>query len=262
MKVNNQPRAPLVNNQETNVIIFYPPEENSEPTMTSAEAEADKKIINPKEDGFKIQRSRGVGRGGFLLQTKTREEKTKIMSDNKIVRSGLTVVEPGRVKPKVIIYDIPAGIDKNEVISCIWSQNLKDNLRQEEVAKNMKLIKARDNKEHFVYEKKPEIRNILVKEERVYIDYDRCRVKDFLDITRCYRCQVYGHIGRSCMEKDPMCSHCTGNHDYKDCKNKNDPEVCGACKRVNKESAHSVDSRECPAFIRAAEVRISRTNYG
>lgn len=126
----------------------------------------------------------------------------------------------------------------------------------------MKLIKARDNKEHLVYETTPEIRNILMKEERVYIDYDRCRVKDFLDVTCCYRCQVYGHIGRSCMEKDPMCSHCTCNHDCKYCNNKNDPEVCGACKRLNKESAYSVNSRECPAYIRAAEVRISRTNYG
>lgn len=81
------------------------------------------------------------------------------------------VVEPGRVKPKIIIYVIPTNIDKNEVLSCIWNQNLKDHLRQEEVANNVKLvktIKARDEREHQVYETTTEIRNILLKEERVY----------------------------------------------------------------------------------------------
>lgn len=113
VKINNQPRAPLINNLEPNVIIFYPPQENSEPSMTSAETgEQVKKIINPREGGFQIQRTRGVGRGGFLLQTRTREEKTKIMNDNKVAGSGLMVVEPSRVKPKIKIYDIPTNIDK------------------------------------------------------------------------------------------------------------------------------------------------------
>lgn len=74
----------------------------------------------------------------------------------------------------------------------------------DDVVKSMKLIKtikARDSKEHQVYETTAEVRNILLKEERVYIDYDRCRVKDFLDVTRFYRCQLYGHIGRNCKKR-------------------------------------------------------------
>lgn len=119
----------------------------------------------------------------------------------------------------------------------------------------VKTIKARDAREHQVYETTPEIRNILVKEEWVYIDYDRCRVKDFLDVPslRAYRQKL--------QRKNPMCSHCAGNYDFKDCDKRNDPETCGACKRVNKEATHSVNSMECPAYIRAAEMRISRTSY-
>lgn len=139
-------------------------------------------MINPREGGFQIQRTRGDGRGGFLLQTRTREEKARIMSDNKVLESGLTVIEPGRTKPKVMIYDVPTHIDKNDVVSCVWNQNLTDHMGHDDVVKSMKLvktIKARDSKEHQVYETTAEVRNILLKEERIYIDYDRCRVKDF-----------------------------------------------------------------------------------
>lgn len=39
--------------------------------------------------------------------------------------------------------------------------------------KLVKTIKARDGRDHLVYETTAELRNLLVKEERVYIDYDR-----------------------------------------------------------------------------------------
>lgn len=95
--------------------------------MTSAQTEERvKEMIGPREGGFQIQRTRDVGRGGFLLQTRTREEKARIMSDNKVLGSGLTIIEPGRTKPKVMIYDVPTNIEKNDVISCVWNQNLKD----------------------------------------------------------------------------------------------------------------------------------------
>lgn len=49
VKINNQTREPLI----PNVVIFYPPEENREPSMTSAQTEEQvKMIINPREGGF------------------------------------------------------------------------------------------------------------------------------------------------------------------------------------------------------------------
>lgn len=77
MKVNNQPRAPLVNNQETNVIIFYPPEENSEPTMTSAEAEADKKSLIPKKMVSKFKGLEEWEEVGFCCKPRRGKRKQK-----------------------------------------------------------------------------------------------------------------------------------------------------------------------------------------
>lgn len=111
--------------------------------MTSAQTEEQvKKMINPREGGFQIQRARGVGRGGFLLQTRTREEKARILGDSKVLESGLTVIEPGRSKPKIIIYDVLTNIDKNDTVSCVWNQNLKDHMAHDEAMKSMKLLKT------------------------------------------------------------------------------------------------------------------------
>ena len=59
---------------------------------------------------------------------------------------------------------------------------------------------------NLVVEVSPKIRETLLDAGRVYIDFAACRVVDHLSVTRCYRCQGYGHGVKFC--KKSVCSHC------------------------------------------------------
>lgn len=86
-------------------------------------------------------------------------------------------------------------------------------------------------------------------------------VKDYADVVRCYKCQSYGHVAKYCKDK-LCCGFCAGEHDRRQCSaDQSLPEVCRACKRFGKPANHSVTFKECPAYLRAVEESIRRTEY-
>lgn len=265
IKVNGVSRNPAAGRATNNTMIFYPPEVEGEATMTAEQTgEGVEKLVDPRTEGWQIQRLRGVAKSGYLLQVSTAEAKGRILANKKLKSSRLRVVEPGRALQKVMLYDTPKDMDRRELMSTIWAQNLRKDLSEDEVLKEIKIVKtipAKEALEHLVMEVTPRMRSLLMRTGRVYIDYDSCRIKHFLDVTRCYRCQEYGHVAKYCKDKTTICSHCTGPHDYKDCRNREQPETFGACKRINKDAAHSVNSRTCPVYLRAAELSVTRTQY-
>lgn len=82
------------------------------------------------------------------------------------------------VLPKVMIYDVPNDISEEEVRSCLIRQNPYCRPEEETAQQRIKIIKkmaVRDRKvEHWVLECVPEVRDWLMSEGRVYIDWSSC----------------------------------------------------------------------------------------
>ncbi|KAG8239475.1 hypothetical protein J437_LFUL018983 [Ladona fulva] len=108
----------------------------------------------------------------------------------------------------------------------------------------------------------PLIRDFLLQKERVYSGWTSHYLKDYIGVTRCYKCQGFGHTAQNCREKADTCAHCarTG-HTIEDCPRKNKREVCANCNRFGKDDDHSTMDKECPAYKYALEREILRTNY-
>lgn len=72
-------------------------------------------------------------------------------------------------------------------------------------------------------------------------------------VTRCYKCQAFGHIAKNCFRAD-VCANCAGEHNTANCgfQNLHKCANCGGDHRAN-------DTAVCTAFIRAAN-RKSHTN--
>ncbi|XP_011686376.1 PREDICTED: uncharacterized protein LOC105449078 [Wasmannia auropunctata] len=103
-----------------------------------------------------------------------------------------------------------------------------------------------------VIEVTPEIRNVLMKEEHIFIDYSVCRVTDYVRVTQCYKCLAFGHFANKC-KLVALCGHCAGEHETKDCEDRRGRPVCGNCKRWSsgESTAHSaLDSKNCPILRR------------
>ena len=50
------------------------------------------------------------------------------------------------------------------------------------------------------------------------------------NILRCYRCQVYGHVGAMCRREGPMCEKCAERHETKECVVLGKVVVCVNCR--------------------------------
>ena len=69
----------------------------------------------------------------------------------------------------------------------------------------------------------------------------------------CFNCNSYGHYQFKCT-KPAKCGHCSGDHQSRDCMNKNNPK-CPACN-----GPHSIMDRRCVANPRHKETRQQASN--
>lgn len=116
---------------------------------------------------------------------------------------------------------------------------------------------------NWIVECTSRIREELLKRGRIYVEYASCRVVDYLQISRCYQCQAYGHIAKYCkQEGGQVCSHCgEKGHSYRECQRPKEDPVCVNCKVIRKESKHRVGTMDCPLYVKAVERMVSNTHY-
>ena len=84
--------------------------------------------------------------------------------------------------------------------------------------------------------------------------YDYCSVFDALEVTRCYKCNKFGHSSQSCKAKE-VCPRCSEGHKLVDCKATT--LKCANCVNLglseNKEleTCHAVWDPRCPVYLEA-----------
>ena len=96
------------------------------------------------------------------------------------------------------------------------------------------------------------IRSVIAKQgDRLFVGAQAvCKVWDSYYVSRCYKCQEYGHQSKQC-SNNPACGHCAGGHETRDCtKHTNSRPCCINCKRANKSPLeHAANSFHCPVLV-------------
>lgn len=114
--------------------------------------------------------------------------------------------------------------------------------------KIIRKIETKQGKINWLLEVDEEGKRILLELKRICLDFDRYRVVEYVSITRCYRCQKYGHLSVNCTE-EPHCAKCASSeHAMKD--GKSEEETCSNCYFEDNEGdcKHRADSNVCPVF--------------
>lgn len=99
-------------------------------------------------------------------------------------------------------------------------------------------------------------------DKHLAIGFQYCRVDDYVNVTRCYKCQEYGHTSAKCKSLTEVCSLCakTG-HDHRNCPNKNGPFTCINCKKVKKPAGHSAADPECLCYKYKLQATVNITGF-
>lgn len=198
--------------------------------------------------------------------------------DVKLVEEGtgesLVTVRPGKISPRIIIFDVPKILQEDELISQLLNKNCANVGPINELKSEIKTLfrvkakqgsnNAKDNssKNHIVLSVSGRICRALVGIGRVFVDFNSFRVQEFVSITRCFRCQGFGHTSTVCRRDKVICSYCGGEgHNHKDCQNKSGAPCCFNCKLKKNDSGHEASQKTCPEYLRNLEMYKKKINY-
>lgn len=149
-----------------------------------------------------------------MIEVGSAEEAGKILNNQQLEDNGMTATKTKALKPIIMIYDVEKGQREERMLE-IYEKNLEDNgLTVQEFKAEFSVRHAFENrrrgrgeqtkkdegeettKENWVAECSGRVRNLLRERDKIYIGWECCRVKDYVDLARCYKCQRYGHVAK------------------------------------------------------------------
>lgn len=131
----------------------------------------------------------------------------------------------------------------------------QDRLKEEDVAA-IKFYFRRDRKDseetNWLMEvpasPTPQVREKLLM-GKVYISSNTCTVRNYIAVSRCYKCQGYGHVAKSCRINYEVCAHCAeSGHSTRACKSKDKNASCVNCSKAGKKGDQAVSNVNCPMY--------------
>lgn len=93
----------------------------------------------------------------------------------------------------------------------MYEQNFKGEMDKEEFEKEVTVCHETGKRGHvnaaWVTRVTPRMRAKLQKKAAFCMGWNKYYVKDEADVTRCYKCQGFGHMAAKCTE-EATCGHC------------------------------------------------------
>lgn len=192
-------------------------------------------LLNPATEKIKIRNVWRVRDSGIVVETQGEEDLQKLIDNPELKENGFTVEKPGKRRPKLIVYDVPKSMSEDELLEAIYDQN-EETVGAEETQFREKFklaFRIGGNRQGEFVNWIADMRHNLRRSGRLFIGWNSCRVQDFVGLSRCYKCQNYGHIAKNCIQEKDTCGHCGADgHRARDCPKKNEPGICILRKRA------------------------------
>ncbi|KAJ8666100.1 hypothetical protein QAD02_007762 [Eretmocerus hayati] len=132
--------------------------------------------------GMRVARS-----GGVVLELASDLEKKKVRMSGMFMSEGMNVLEPRAPRPQLIIFDIP-----NELLG--------DGLAEEIRGRNFPEMAP----ETFRDQVSVRMRERMLKEGKVFVGWVCSKVRESVNVPRCWKCMEYGHGIDECKKKERL----------------------------------------------------------
>jgi hypothetical protein len=261
------------NYQPQHVVIVKPVDKNG----TSSDTEKIvKSTIKPCDLNIGVKRVNEIANGGIVVECRNEEECDKLINEIGIKTKRIIASKPIKKKPRLVVKGVRNDIDENDLIELLINNNLcvKEFLEGKEAEDHISLKfkfrrKSRDGDNMFCLEVSPEMRQIIFKNQKLFIEWNSCSYEDFLPIIRCFKCNAFGHMQNKCTQSDNSCGHCGQNHKTIECKVKDRNQYfCLNCDKFNRkknqkqkyDTNHSSLSPECKRFAEIKQKVLVKIN--
>jgi hypothetical protein len=238
-------------------------------------AEDTKRLLQtrpPRDYGIRVDKIVTLKDNAILLESRC--DSVLKIADSKVLKDLKLKAVPIRKRwPRMLISDVPEGTTQEQLVEELTGQNLPDSVPKNFIGKIFKQNRrTQRNTEsrssagsaNFVVEVHPAARRFYLQTGRVYTAWRSHHIRDFLEVTRCYNCQRYGHISRNC-NSPTACGYCSSTeHDSNACRHRDDPQKhkCVNCLRSGaKDTAHHTAANMCPIYKHRLQDVINATLY-
>lgn len=257
---------PLVCPSSMSSVAIYPANKDTSSDDTKKLVQ---NLIRPEEMKLHISGMRKTRSGGVIICSDNKNDILKIKQSEQLKNSGLKVEDATKRRPKVIVLGVPSNLSEKEIFDCLYEQNISDkhpnlnrNTLNNAVRVSHKSGKKNEPTCNYILEVAAPIRRTLIEQQRVFINWTSCAVRDYTLVTRCYKCQQYGHSAKFCRDTESTCGHCgSTGHSIKECSKPAESAKCATCVRFNKPANHKTGDEQCPARKSAVTRHISTTDY-
>lgn len=239
-------KPPLVTKTNLPVVIIKPKiNQSSQKTKQDVQ-----KKVNPVTIKASINKVQEIRNGGIIIKSYSEEEihNLKTLSEQKLNEN--YTVEISKMKsPKLIIIGSRKQYEEQELMDELKALNHIDN-DDKLIIKSSRKLRFK-NKYIICIETSGKTFNKLVNKE-ISLGWDRCKIKEALDIIFCFKCCEYGHKANTC-SKNQVCQFCSSEHFYWKC-NEHTPK-CINCKISNNkyntkyDYVHEANSNQCPIHM-------------
>ncbi|XP_023212910.1 uncharacterized protein LOC111615709 [Centruroides sculpturatus] len=228
--------------------------------------------INPINDRIRFQTMRKLRNGGMVAVLATKEDRDRLLMHDINKSEDIVISIPVRRRPRILLMDVPRELEVQDLVQLLYRQNgdliygdgvMNEDMFVKDFQPLYKTVKKRELFVNWVVEVDPKMRRRVLELNKLYLEYRCCKIKDYWEITKCYRCQVYGHIVRFCKEEREICYKCgEEGHRSKDCKIEEIRKLCIPCKKMGKECGHYSGDRFCFAYQVAITRYKNSIDYG
>lgn len=250
----------------SDVILIRPLKEGDKRSNEDIKSDLCKELKN-NGSKIKIKAMRQMRKNGIIVEVDG-EEDCEMINVIKLDKIGLKAERPKKQKPLIMIYDIEKDMNKDDIVEDLILKNMdidKNDARYVETQEEIKIVhmfKIRNtDRNNVLIETNAVIYNKLINKDRVYIGWRTHRVREYINLTRCYRCYGYGHAAKNCRLKSQLCEKCGEEGHVKD-KCREESPTCINCKRNRrKDIKHQVKSPTCPVYIRQVQTYKDRIDW-
>lgn len=222
--------------------------------------------VRPAHPELKVSKLKPTKAGGVVLELDNKKDYDKLKSSKILEKVGLVASAPKQVEPHFIVYNVLKNLSDEDLVENIKISCGLENIFDKNQMSKLKVVSKRnskfENRSHKILVAPFNMKTFILKLGKIHAYWETYKVADFINITRCFNCQSYGHPAKFCNKKSPTCGHCgQEGHKIDNCKDKDKKETCANCKRAGRGAQHSVRSDDCPILMKAKSMVINNTNY-
>jgi hypothetical protein len=271
---------------DKNIIIIKPKTEGQSSKQT---AHTFKSAIIKEKKQLLVKEIIDSRKGSIVVKCRSDEDTEVLKKLTQKEVKDIEVIKPKRKNPKIRVFGVDSDVKKEEIIDQICRENndlknyftanksedIKDNIFIRAVIKRT-LNRGRGDKntragaQHindYIFELTPKVYNIFKNMRSVLIDMRSYYFVNHWSVTRCFKCQRYGHIADNCKDTTDTCGLCAGSHKTNVCAQ--DQHNCANCRRYNASkfvtkplpTDHKAFDRSCERYKRMVQMISDKTNY-